>query len=55
MIKLMGLIHKDGVSDTLNIFTDRIFESSITPISIVTIMMTWVIIYFYEFDELPCP
>ena len=49
MINLLGHIHKDGVSVTLNITRDRILESNITPISIclfVTIMMTWVIIYY---------
>ena len=33
-INLLGHIHKDGVSVTLNITRDRILESNITPISI---------------------
>ena len=34
MINLLGHIHKDGVSVTLNITRDRILDSNITPISI---------------------
>ena len=40
----MGLIHKDGISDTLNIFTDTIPESNITPISIC------LFVFFYYVD-----
>ena len=44
MINLLGHIHKDGVSVTLNITRDRILESNITPISIclcIVLMVLW--------------
>ena len=49
MINLLGHIHKDGVSVTLNITRDRILESNITPFPFVClciVLMVGLIVLF---------
>ena len=52
MINLLGHIHKDGVSITLNITRDRILESNITPISIclcIVLMVGLIVLFVNSF------
>ena len=52
MINLLGHIHKDGVSVTLNITRDRILESNITPISIclrIVLMVGLIVLFVNSF------
>ena len=52
MINLLGHIHKDGVSVTLNITRDRILESNITSISIclcIVLMVGLIVLFVNSF------
>ena len=54
MINLLGHIHKDGVSVTLNITRDRILKSNITPISIsvclcIVLMVGLIVLFVNSF------